>query len=133
MVMLNANYIDEIKPEDCEYEVVEHLNRSTSLQGYTDPVTYYDLKTLFGKPSFDTGDPYEKVQTEWCIQGKIFFKDEDGEIDYEYVEATVYNWKTGGSTPTGEYQWHVGGHDYEAVDFVDAIIKGKIEPYFNLD
>ena len=35
MVMLNANYIDEIKPEDCEYEVVEHLNRSTSLQGYT--------------------------------------------------------------------------------------------------
>ena len=109
MVMLNANYIDEIKPEDCEYEVVEHLNRSTSLQGYTDPVT------------------------EWCIQGKVFFKDEDGEIDYEYVEATVYNWKTGGSTPTDEYQWHVGGHDYEAVDFVDAIIKGKIEPYFNLD
>ena len=63
-----------------------------------------------------------------CIQGKVFFKDEDGEIDYEYVEATVYNWKTGGSTPTDEYQWHVGGHDYEAsVDFVDAIIKGKIE------
>ena len=54
MVMLNANYIDEIKPEDCEYEVVEHLNRSTSLQGYTDPVNYSDLKTLFGKPSFDT-------------------------------------------------------------------------------
>ena len=47
MVMLNANYIDEIKPEDCEYEVVEHLNRSTSLQGYTDPVNYSDLKTLF--------------------------------------------------------------------------------------
>ena len=122
----------EIKPDNVEYEVVEYLNGSTSLQGEI-TTTYDTLKGLFGKPSFDTGDPYEKVQTEWCIQGKVFFKDEDGEIDYEYVEATVYNWKTGGSTPTDEYQWHVGGHDYEAVDFVDAIIKGKIEPYFNLD
>ena len=123
---------EKILAENCEYEVVESLGTSTSLQSYVN-TTYDKLENLYGKPSFDTGDPYAKVQTEWCIQGKVFFKDEDGEIDYEYVEATVYNWKTGGSTPTDEYQWHVGGHDYEAVDFVDAIIKGKIEPYFNLD
>ena len=90
------------------------------------------LKQLFGKPSFSSGDPYDKVNIEWCIEGKIFFTDEYGETDYEYVEATVYNWKTG-MTPTEEYQWHIGGHGYEAVDFVDAIIKGEIQPYFNLN
>ena len=132
-MLISSEQIGEITSEKCEYEIVEHLTRSTSLQGYSVEATYSQLKQLFGKPSFDTGDPYAKVQTEWCIQGKVFFKDEDGETDYEYVEATVYNWKTGGSTPTYEYQWHVGGHGYEAVDFVDAIIKGEIQPYFNLN
>ena len=74
MVMLNANYIDEIKPEDCEYEVVEHLNRSTSLQGYTDPVTYSDLKTLFGKPSFATGDLMKKSKPSGVFKVKSFSK-----------------------------------------------------------
>ena len=121
----------EIKPDNVEYEVVEYLNGSTSLQGEI-TTTYDTLKGLFGKPSFDTGDPYEKVQTEWCIEGKVFFKDEYGEVDNEYVNATVYNWKTGGATPTGEYDWHIGGNSYDSVELVRAIIEGEVKPYFNL-
>ena len=123
---------EKILAENCEYEVVESLGTSTSLQSYV-TTTYDKLENLFGTPSYSSGDPYDKVNTEWCIYGKVYFTDEYGDKDYEVIQATVYNWKTGGSTPTDEYQWHVGGHDYEAVDFVDAIIKGKIEPYFNLD
>lgn len=122
----------EIKPDNVEYEVVEYLNGSTCLQGEI-TTTYDVLRGLFGKPSFDTGDPYEKVQTEWCIEGKVFFTDEDGEIDNEYVSATVYNWKTGGSTPIGEYDWHIGGNSYDSVELVRAIIEGEVKPYFNLD
>ena len=122
----------EIKPDNVEYEVVEYLNGSTCLQGEV-TTTYDTLKGLFGKPSFDTGDPYEKVQTEWCIEGKVFFTDEDGEVDNEYVTATVYNWKTGGSTPTNEYDWHIGGNSYDSVELVRAIIEGEVKPYINLD
>ena len=122
----------EITPETVEYSVVEYLNESTCLQGEVN-TTYDKLKDLFGKPSFDTGDPYEKVQTEWCIEGKVFFKDEYGEVDNEYVNATVYNWKTGGSTPIGEYDWHIGGSSYDSVELVRAIIEGEVKPYFNLD
>ena len=131
-MLISSEQIGEITPEKCEYEIVEHLSRSTCLQGYSVKATYSQLKQLFGKPSFSSGDPYEKVQTQWCIEGKVFFKDEYGETDCEYVYATVYNWKTG-RTPTEEYQWHIGGHGYEAVDFVDAIIKGEVQPYFNLN
>ena len=131
-MLISSEQIGEITPEKCEYEIVENLTRSTSLQGYSVEATYSQLKQLSGKPSFSSGDPYDKVNIEWCIEGKIFFTDEYGETDYEYVEATVYNWKTG-MTPTEEYQWHIGGHGYEAVDFVDAIIKGEIQPYFNLN
>lgn len=124
----------DILSENIEYEVANDFSlvNGTSLQG-TVNATYSTLENLFGKPTFTTGDPYEKTQMEWVIDGKVYFTDQWGDKDFEYIKATVYNWKTGGSTPTDEYQWHVGGHDYEAVDFVDAIIKGKIEPYFNLD
>ena len=66
-------------------------------------------------------------------QGKVFFKDEEGEIDNEYVRASVYNWKSGGRTPTEEYDWHIGGDNYDSVELVQAIVNGEIKPYFNLD
>ena len=131
-MLISSEQIGEITSEKCEYEIVENLTRSTSLQGYSVEATYSQLKQLFGKPSFSSGDPYDKVNIEWCIEGKIFFTDEYAETDYENVEATVYNWKTGLS-PREEYLRHIGGHGYEAVDFVDAIIKGEIQPYFNLN
>ena len=129
-MLISSEQIGEITSEKCEYEIVEHLTRSTSLQGYSVEATYSQLKQLFGKPSFSSGDPYDKVNIEWCIEGKIFFTDEYGETDYEYVEATVYNWKTGG-TPTEEYEWHIGGTCYEAVEFIEEILNGQVQPDYN--
>ena len=84
---------------------------------------------MVGKCFPDTGD--RKGKTEWCIQGKVFFKDEDGEIDYEYVEATVYNWKTGGSKITGEYQWHVGGTIMKRLILLMQLSKAKSKTFEN--
>ena len=127
-MLLNSDI--EITSDAVEYEVSENFGGGTSLQGEI-RTTYDVLRDLFGKPSYDTGDPNEKVQTEWCLEGKVFFTDEDGDQDYEYVKATVYNWKTG-YTPIGEYNWHIGGHGYEAVELVTAILEGKVKPWYNL-
>ena len=35
------------------------------------------------------------------------------------------NWKTG-SIPTEEYEWHIGGHDYEAKEIADAIFENSL-------
>ena len=129
-MLISSEQIGEITSEKCEYEIVEHLTRSTSLQGYSVEATYSQLKQLFGKPSFSSGDPYDKVNTEWCIYGKVYFTDEYGDKDYEVIQATVYNWKTGG-TPTEEYEWHVGGTCYEAVEFIEEILNGQVQPDYN--
>lgn len=129
-MLISSEQIGEITSEKCEYEIVENLTRSTSLQGYSVEATYSQLKQLFGKPSFSSGDPYDKVNTEWCIYGKVYFTDEYGDKDYEVIQATVYNWKTGG-TPTEEYEWHVGGTCYEAVEFIEEILNGQVQPDYN--
>ena len=54
-----------------------------------------------------------------------------GDKDFEYIKATVYNWKTGGSTPIGEYDWHIGGNSYEIVDFIQEIVNGQVTPEYN--
>ena len=120
---------EKILAENCEYEVVESLGTSTSLQSYV-TTTYDKLENLFGTPSYSSGDPYDKVNTEWCIYGKVYFTDEYGDKDYEVIQATVYNWKTGG-TPTEEYEWHVGGTCYEAVEFIEEILNGQVQPDYN--
>ena len=122
----------DILSENIEYEVANDFSlvSGTSLQG-TVNATYSTLENLFGKPTFSTGDPYEKTQTEWVIDGKVYFTDQWGDRDFEYIKATVYNWKTGCSTPIGEYDWHIGGNSYEAVDFIQEIVNGQVTPEYN--
>ena len=122
----------DILSENIEYEVANDFSlvSGTSLQG-TVNATYSTLENLFGKPTFSTGDPTEKTQTEWVIDGKVYFTDQWGDKDFEYIKATVYNWKTGGSTPIGEYDWHIGGNSYEAVDFIQEIVNGQVTPEYN--
>ena len=119
----------DILAENIEYDIVEDGANGTSYQGSI-TTTYDRLETLFGKPSYSSGDPYDKVNTEWCIYGKVYFTDEYGDKDYEVIQATVYNWKTGG-TPTEEYEWHVGGTCYEAVEFIEEILNGQVQPDYN--
>lgn len=120
----------DILAENIEYDIVEDGAGGTSYQGSI-TTTYDRLETLFGKPSYSSGDPYEKVNTEWIIDGKVYYIDQWGEKDWEYVKATVYNWKTG-YTPTGEYDWHIGGNSYDAVDFIREILDGQVEPEYRL-
>lgn len=76
----------------------------TSLKGEV-RITYYELCEIFGKPDYGPNADLDKVTCEWALQFA------DGTI------ATIYDWKTY-STPFGEYEWHIGGHDYKAVERV---------------
>tara|TARA_Y200000002_G_C22149388_1_gene442253 strand:+ start:94 stop:468 length:375 start_codon:yes stop_codon:yes gene_type:complete len=114
-----------------EYEIQDPCYgfSGTSLQGYTDPIGFYDLVELFGKPSSEDAID-EKVNVEWLIEGKRYYIDEYGDEDWDYVKATIYNWKTSG-VPFGEYGWHIGGNGWAAIELVEEIIKNKIKPTMN--
>jgi len=86
--------------------------------------TYAQLVEIFGKPTYNDSDPYEKVNAEWVIESRVVEKDEDPD-DFFYKGFTIYNWKTG-YVPTEEYEWHIGGHDYEAKEIADAIFENHI-------
>ena len=95
---------------------VDQTLTGSSLQGYI-KTTYAALVEKFGEP--DTID-LDKSTAEWCVE---FCVDEGGG-DYKYVNATIYDWKTD-STPMDEYEWHVGGFDFDAVECVDNFMNGK--------
>ena len=118
----------EFNKDNIKYEVVDTFIGG-SLKG-TVYTTYGKLNELFGEPTVNDANPNEKVNMEWVIEGKVYFTDEYGEEDWEYVKATVYNWKTG-SVPLGEYGWHIGGDSYESVELIDAIIENNIKAEYN--
>ena len=76
----------------------------TSLKGEV-LTTFSELCEVFGQPDQGPNADMDKVTCEWAL------KFADGTI------ATIYDWKTG-STPFGQYEWHIGGHDYTAVERV---------------
>jgi len=90
----------------------------TSLQGYIS-TSFDNLVKAFGKPIYDCDDSYDKVQVEWALQ----FEDEDGDS----VVATIYNWKDyddGSACKQAlEYDWHIGGNSYDAVQAVYAMME----------
>lgn len=89
----------------------------TSYQGVIN-TTYDEIVEKFGEPTYTDASPYEKVNAQWSIQFDV--PTEDGE-DYDYVTATIYNWKMG-YIPTEKYEWHIGGFDFEAVDLVQKVL-----------
>lgn len=83
----------------------------THLQGYVNAY-YHQLVEVFGEPTYSSGG--DKTTVEWVIEFK------DGTI------ATIYDWKCY-ETPMGEYEWHIGGFDYAAVNHVQAVFSQQIE------
>ena len=87
----------------------------TSFQG-TVKTTYDNLVEVFGEPTAMDASPYEKVNAEWSVEAK----DEDN------TDFTIYNWKDG-YVPTEEYDWHIGGFDFNAycvaTDILDNVTK----------
>jgi|TARA_R110000803_G_scaffold24861_1_gene59705 hypothetical protein len=96
----------------------------TSLQG-TIKATYLELCEVFGKPTYTDADPYEKVNAEWAVQARTLSSWADDEEDAEDSVFTIYNWKMG-YIPTEEYDWHIGGKSYEAVDIATTILKDNL-------
>lgn len=80
----------------------------TSLQGYMQAY-YHQLVEVFGEPE-GGGD---KTTVEWCLEF------EDGTV------ATIYDWKEY-ETPTGKYNWHIGGRSQKAVDRVMQTFKQRV-------
>ena len=80
---------------------------------------------IFGNQTLTDADPYEKVYAEWNIQSTVIEKNAEDEDDYFYKGFTIYNWKTG-YIPTEEYEWHIGGDDFEAKEIADAIFENHI-------
>jgi hypothetical protein len=78
----------------------------TSLVGYVN-TTYARLVEVFGKPIIGSSDG--KTNSEWII------KFTNGEV------ATIYNYKTG-TTPTDDYDWHIGGRKKWVVAAVSALV-----------
>lgn len=91
----------------------------TSLQGYI-KTTYADLVEVFGEPRYSGGD--DKVTTEWNLEFRVATIFEDIDDEYEYVTATIYDWKLCG-TPFVEYDWHIGGHTTQAAHVVAEYMK----------
>lgn len=77
--------------------------------------TYDKLVEIFGKPTYTDADPYEKVNAEWTVEAET----DEGDL----VKFSIYNWKTG-SVPTEEYNWHIGGYGFDAVEAAYEIING---------
>ena len=81
--------------------------------------TYDKLVEVFGKPNISASD---KVFTEWGIEFRVPVEDDGmGDVDdYDSIDATIYDWKEnwGGASRVGDYVWHIGGHNHEAVELV---------------
>lgn len=85
----------------------------TSLKG-TIKTTYNRLVEVFGQPCLnDPPSTMEKVTTEWCLEFPC------GTV------ATIYNWKNYGTDPAPheDYEWHVGGYEYQAFVLVSDALK----------
>ena len=97
----------------------------TSLIG-TVKTTYGDLVATFGEPTWRIDSRIEgddKVNTEWKLEFQVWQDEPWGDIDHHVV--TIYDWKLD-RTPFGEYDWHIGGNTFEAIEMVEnAIAMGK--------
>lgn len=87
----------------------------TTLQGYTEKISRADIEEVFGKPM--EWEEHDKETTEWIIQFS------DGTI------ATIYDWKRyelGPPRQFEEYQWHIGGKNFKAAEYVNEMLREKV-------
>jgi len=91
----------------------------SSLAGYV-TTTYEDIVAKFGEPTA-AGD---KTTAEWTLEFKVLEDDAEDEDDWDYVYATIYDWKES-STPMGQYRWHIGGFDRRAEECVQQALENN--------
>jgi hypothetical protein len=79
-----------------------------SLKGYV-LTNFRTLCETFGTPTYGPFDAADKVTCEWKI------------VTGEGLLVTIYDWKEG-ETPMGDYEWHIGGHSFENVEWVGRML-----------
>jgi len=99
----------------------------THLQGHF-TATYDELIKAFGEPTYraEEAGGFDKVWTEWNLEFRV--PDEDG--DFDYVPATIYDWKEDSPFASREgkpYRWHIGGFDYRAESAVGDVFAAAME------
>jgi len=87
----------------------------TSLQGYLENVSFWELIDIFGEPEGPSGDG--KTRVNWSIK----FEQDDSPAQ----TATIYDWKT--DEPLSEVRkWNVGGNDVTDFDVLNSFVQQKL-------
>lgn len=88
-------------------KVTTGVNASgTSLQGYLEDVSFWELVDIFGEPEGPSGDGKTRVNWSIKLEQKINGFDIEGTVTNT---ATIYDWKT--DEPINEVRtWNVGGN-----------------------
>ena len=102
----------------------------TSLQGYLENVSFWELMEIFGEPEGPSGDGKTRVNWSIKLENKIDQFDLEGVI---YNIATIYDWKNTDDILEVS-KWNVGGNnqsDYLALqDYVNSRLKEIREPIY---
>lgn len=95
----------------------------TSLQGYLENVSFWELLEIFGQPEGPSGDG--KTRVNWSIK----FEQKIDQLDLEGVvtnTATIYDWKT--DEPINEVRkWNVGGNDVTDFDVLNNYVREQLK------
>ena len=95
----------------------------TSLQGYLENVSFWELIDIFGEPDGPSAD--YKTRANWSIKFEQKIDELDLEGELKNV-ATIYDWKSTEEI-TEVRKWNVGGYDkcdYLALqDYVNKRLK----------
>ena len=102
------------------YKLDDYVPSGTSLMGYV-TISYQEIVEVFGEPNILNAQPSgdDKVHNEWGIEFRVPIEDDGmGDVDdYDTISATIYDWKEMDAYDShyGEYRWHIGGKQQEAV------------------
>jgi len=89
------------------YQMDDYVPTGSSLRGHIN-ASYQALVEAFGEPNILNAEEGDKVWNEWGVR----FSEGD-----EDIYATIYDWKEQSAydSHVGEYRWHIGGKQAEAV------------------
>ena len=105
-------------------KVTTGVNASgTSLQGYLEDVSFWELIDIFGEPERDSGDGKTRVNWSIRFESKIDELELDGVINNT---ATIYDWKT--DEPLNEIRkWNVGGLSTSDFLVLNSYVRDQLE------
>ena len=105
-------------------KVTTGVNASgTSLQGYLEDVSFWELVDIFGEPEGPGGDGKTRVNWSIKMEQKLNSFDMEGKVTNI---ATIYDWKT--DEPINEVRrWNIGGNSSLDYTVLDDYVQGRLK------